>query len=240
VDGFLHALWHVFVAWLVLVEPFIGVRIYRNLERRVATDLRARERVYVQFLIWEWAWMVVVAVLLLKTPEPFSSLGFRLPGGELGSAWLGFVVAVALALAAPVVLMRLVPEYRRRNLKGLEKVSALMPVTNRERWLWAALAVTAGICEEVVFRGFLTLYLSHNLPGLHPVAIAAIAGVLFGLGHAYQGWKAALGLCAVGIGLGVIYWQAESLVPVIAIHALMDLRILLVWKGPEKSAEASS
>jgi hypothetical protein len=35
------------------------------------------------------------------------------------------------------------------------------------------------------------------------------------------------------------YWQAGSLPPVIVIHALIDLRALLVWRGPKKVDQTS-
>ena len=47
------------------------------------------------------------------------------------------------------------------------------------------MCVTAGICEELLFRGFLTWYLAHHV-GL-PVAAAAQV-VIFGVAHLYQGF----------------------------------------------------
>jgi membrane protease YdiL (CAAX protease family) len=106
-----------------------------------------------------------------------------------------------------------------------------LPVTERERWLWVGVALTAAVCEEVLFRGFLTLYIGHYLPSLHPALIAVLAGIAFGLAHTYQGLKGVLATGVMGIFLGLVYWLTKSLIPGIVFHAFVNLRVLLVWRG---------
>ena len=51
----------------------------------------------------------------------------------------------------------------------------------------AAVAVSAGVCEEVLYRGFLTHAASHAFPALAFAVMLAISAVACGLAHAYQG-----------------------------------------------------
>ena len=105
-------------------------------------------------------------------------------------------------------------------------VRAIMPVTGREKGVFALLALAAGVFEELVFRGFLPLFLmpwtGSYLGGALPVA------VVFGFLHAYQGRhgiaRTALmgGILAAGVG-----WTG-SLWPSIFAHAALDLILGLV------------
>jgi hypothetical protein len=89
-DGFLQPFGHVFVAWLVIAEPVLGFVLYRKLKRRLAIDPRARQRLYVQTILWEWARVLVVAGLLWLTPGPLAALGLRLPTGD--GRWMALAV----------------------------------------------------------------------------------------------------------------------------------------------------
>jgi membrane protease YdiL (CAAX protease family) len=78
------------------------------------------------------------------------------------------------------------------------------------------------------------LYLGRYLPSLHPVLIAVIAGMVFGLGHVYQGWTGGVGTTIFGIVFGVLYWRLNGLVPLMVVHACGDL--LMLWQAPAKAA----
>ena len=105
-------------------------------------------------------------------------------------------------------------------------VRAIMPETAREKSVFALLCLAAGVFEELVFRGFLPLFLmpwtGSYLGGALPVA------VVFGFLHAYQGRhgiaRTALmgGILAIGVG-----WTG-SLWPSIFAHAALDLILGLV------------
>jgi membrane protease YdiL (CAAX protease family) len=80
--------------------------------------------------------------------------------------------------------------------------------------------VTAGICEEILYRGYLFWYLGHRL---EPIPTLVVASVIFGFGHTYQGLRGVLLTTAVGAFLGLAYGVTGSLFAPMLIHALMDL-----------------
>ena len=61
-----------------------------------------------------------------------------------------------------------------------------------------------------------------NVLGL--IQAAGIASLVFGLGHAYQGWKGMLLTGVVGAFLAVLYLVSGSLIAPMILHALMDMR----------------
>ena len=107
-----------------------------------------------------------------------------------------------------------------RSLPNGPGVKFLLPHGAREQLMWVALAVTAGICEEAVFRGYLQrqfLAWTQNVP----VAILLTA-LLFGSVHAYQGLKGAIIIGVLGLMLGILaHWRGTVRTGMIA-HAWQD------------------
>jgi membrane protease YdiL (CAAX protease family) len=112
-------------------------------------------------------------------------------------------------------------------------VSALLPVTAEERRLFTAVALTAGITEEVVFRGFLLVYLTDVFPGMPVSSAMVVSAALFGLAHSYQGGLGVLLTGLAGYWLAGLYVLTGSLLVPIVVHALVDLRLLLVLPPPD-------
>ena len=108
----------------------------------------------------------------------------------------------------------------------LRPVAALLPRTATERRMFALLALTAGICEELLYRGFGLAALRWAAPGIGNAALIVVTAAAFGLAHLYQG---RMGVALTGLVGAYFAWIAistGSLVPVMVLHALLDLRIL--------------
>jgi membrane protease YdiL (CAAX protease family) len=95
----------------------------------------------------------------------------------------------------------------------------LLPRTPGERRGFAAVSITAGICEELLFRGFLMWYFA----GWGIVAAVVVSSLLFGFAHIYQGIQSVPRTGILGLVLCLIVVAAGSLWPAIIIHAAIDL-----------------
>ena len=87
------------------------------------------------------------------------------------------------------------------------------------------LAVAAGVCEEVIYRGFMVTYLREVL-GTTPLATAAvliIPAISFGLGHFYQGGRAVLKIILMAILFGFFYLRTGTLWPLMLLHTAIDI-----------------
>ncbi len=163
---------------------------------------------------------------------------YRRPWSDLGLGWPGnweFVLSSAVFLILVPPLMRL----RTRLLGSAEKqddlldqtahLQGVMPRTAEELQQFKVLCLTAGICEELLFRGFLLAYLGDFMPLGWAVGVAAL---LFGLSHAYQGWRGVLQTTLVAAAAGGLYLWIGSLWLVMAIHAWVDWNSgLLVYRA---------
>ena len=146
-------------------------------------------------------------------------------------------VAVLLGLSA--LLFRFggtaIREALRRQAKGF---LALLPRGGREQITFGALAITAGICEELIFRGFGLAYVRWLWPATPRWAAIVIIATAFGVAHLYQGPRGILLTGLVGAYFTWLVLSTGSLWPAMALHALLDLRVLALGDlEPDAPAE---
>jgi membrane protease YdiL (CAAX protease family) len=89
--------------------------------------------------------------------------------------------------------------------------------------MWLAVCVTAGFCEEMIFRG----YLQRQFLAMSGSVTAAVVGqaLFFGVGHVYQGWKQVAIIVVLGVLYGALAWRRDLRANIIA-HTWSD-----VWEG---------
>jgi membrane protease YdiL (CAAX protease family) len=109
-----------------------------------------------------------------------------------------------------------------------KSVGSLLPRSPLEILLWIAVSVTAGICEETAFRGYLQKQF-HALTGSVVAAVVA-QGFVFGVAHGYQGWKQVAVITVLGILYGALAALRKNLRANMIAHAWAD-----VWEGWLKS-----
>lgn len=147
--------------------------------------------------------------LMLGGSAPWRlALGWALAGGYV---WLTFTQRRKV-LARPARLARLV--------SALGIARSLLPRTRGERSGFAALSITAGICEELLFRGFLLWYAT---VWTGPVGGFLISSALFGLMHIYLGVEQVPRTAFAGTYFYVIAMTTGSLLPAMLCHAITDL-----------------
>jgi len=200
-------------------------------------DSSARPRAYWVTMISEW---VVTAVALEVVG--FGALWYaRLWPSK--SPWkLGTYTIAAMAILS--VAGMLLPLAMARKQAGqaalrraVEKMRFLLPQSRYERLLWVALSVTAGFCEEVLFRAFLLQYL-HAAWRLSLGLAILLACLMFGAGHLYQGVKGGVATAAVGFLLFLFYIGTGNLLLPVILHAFADSRVLLFLPWVEKKSAA--
>ena len=82
------------------------------------------------------------------------------------------------------------------------------------------MSITAGIAEELVWRGFFIWYLSQFMPVW---AAAVVSTVGFGVAHAYQGWQNVPKILLVGAVFALLFLMSGSLWLPMLFHAVVDI-----------------
>ena len=96
----------------------------------------------------------------------------------------------------------------------------VLPHTRRELNWFYGLSFTAGITEEVLYRGFMITYLFSFMPLTSAILLSS---ALFAGAHGYQGLKGTVRTFTVGLVLATIYALTGSILLAVIAHILVDL-----------------
>jgi len=131
---------------------------------------------------------------------------------------LAIPVALAL-LVVSVVAMR--PMWRRAVIKRKRVVHLFMPANATERAWWIAVALLAGISEEITWRG---VQIALLVPLVKSAFVAMlVTSILFGLAHMTQGWKSSGLIALFATAFHSLVWLSGSLYVAMFVHAAYDV-----------------
>lgn len=222
---------HVVVFLLIVAFPVWDRFETRRL--KTSTDPRAKIQSYqiTILVLWTTAALAVIAVGRDAVATIHRGPGEATWLPPISPAFIGgFLVALLAGAVVPFIVAARSGPLRDRLLKALRGLSFFLPVTATERRWFAVLSVTAGICEELLYRGFLLHYL-RGLP-MHPGLASAllISSAAFGLAHLYQGITGVLQTAVMGAVLGVLFAATGHIALPMILHAAIDLRLLLLLR----------
>lgn len=101
-----------------------------------------------------------------------------------------------------------------------EKFGPLIPSNGIELLVFFFVSITAGFCEELIFRGYLQRQFA-ALTRSEGIAIA-LQAMVFGLGHGYQGAARMVVITVYGAMFGLLALWRKSLRPGMISHAWQD------------------
>jgi membrane protease YdiL (CAAX protease family) len=227
---------HLFVALLLVVVPIIELRYDRRLKQFSSSARRTT---------WYRLNIIVLCVLAVAALALAYPVNIFVPANQGSVAtWLGahpavFLGATALAVAYTAVALTqgfkaaVDRPFRLRIVKAMRSMRFILPVTRRERQWWILVSLSAGVCEEILYRGFVTQYFSGSLGAtisLGTVGACLTASLLFGFAHAYQGVTGIVRSGLAGLLLGAIAILSGGLLIPIVLHVLFDLQMLWMYR----------
>ena len=221
-----------FIPWdFVLVLVFLGVIIPWRGDVRMKRllskpELTTADRLSLYGSTIFFQWLIVVIVLWrcqARTVSP-EELGIA-AGDPRQIAWASLVLTGLLCASQVVGLRRIarIPEGKRGTLFAITE--KIMPRTATETLVYAALACTAGISEEFLYRGFVFMAFVRMIVNFGPpnAAAAILSSAWFSLAHLYQGRRGILTTFVVGMIFAMIRIWTGSLIPAVAAHIGIDL-----------------
>ena len=211
-----------FAVLFSIVVVAIGVAYFdRRLKRQLAAGVpNARRNWYRGTIIGEWVLAGTAVALWSREGRPWRALGLEPPTDWRLYVGLALATAVAAMLLRQNVKIRALPPDRlQRLVPKFNDVEFIIPRSPDEYQWFQAVSWTAGVCEELLYRGFLTWVVAAYV-GMAPAVV--IVSIAFGLGHAYQGPRGVAKTGLVGLVLACIVLLSGWLVPAMIIHGLID------------------
>lgn len=175
---------------------------------------------YVGMITSEWLLLgAVIAGIYSRRVFFMRSLRGAMPAARL-------VVPLALAVYAATFLAigavaGIVHLTHRFDTSAPSVALAMMPRSLLELALWLVLSVSAGVCEEFTFRGYLQRQVTAWTG--RPVIAIVITAVVFAVVHLYQGWASVLPIVALALVYGFVvrYFKGDLRVVMVA-HVMQD------------------
>lgn len=209
------------VVLFAVAFPLAGYASHKHLFQRLAAgDGSLRIKVYLNNSAILWGLLILVVFAWSNAGRDFAEMGFQLPATLKFWGGVAFAAMAILLLVFQANAARRSDDYRHQIIEETGQLVHLMPRSGRELGYFSGLAITAGIVEEVLYRGALIAYLSL---WMETIWAAALALILFTLAHAYQGPKNALRAGVAGLALTVVYLLSGSIYPAIVLHGAIDL-----------------
>ncbi|MCG7344756.1 CPBP family intramembrane metalloprotease [Sporosarcina sp. ACRSL] len=227
--------------WLVIIftllyEPIIGYFDFQKFKVDVRKNQHARLKYYKNAIIGLWVPTVFILLLVLFTELTLTDIGLSITSintDTLGPVVTYSVFAIGLFYVCGILYYTIgyhVSDKIQTSLaKAQEKqlgessFSEILPVTPKEKKVWNYVSLTAGVTEEIIYRGFLLFALSYLFPTLSIWVVIIISSLLFGLAHTYQGFTTGVVRTTIfGIVFSILYIGIGSILPLIVLHFLVD------------------
>jgi membrane protease YdiL (CAAX protease family) len=212
---------HAFVAVFAIAFPVYCYIGYKKDLPGLIDGRLSRRTEYIRTTIIQWVLALSGLAIWQAHNREWSELGL---GGSIDGKFMLATAIVVLALGMLLAQLRAVKRGDERILSsldaGFEPVKPMMPHSTAELHAFYGLSITAGIVEELLWRGFLIWYLVHFVP----IWVAALlSAVLFGVAHAYQGAASIPKITMVGLAFSGLYLLSGSLWLPILVHIVADM-----------------
>jgi uncharacterized protein len=223
------------IVFLLTYEPVYGYFDYQKFTARVRLHPEERVRYYKKVMVGLWVPTLVILGMVLMGPLTFVDIG--LSGIQWNTKTLGpWVTYIACGLGIVYFLILIyylvgsrVSEKLRNSLiqaqqQELEKNKFvdIIPVSKEDKKVWTFVSWTAGITEEIIYRGFLIYALTALFPSLSIWVILVLSALVFGLAHTYQGLGNVVRTSLIGLFFAILYIGLGSIIPLIVLHFLID------------------
>jgi membrane protease YdiL (CAAX protease family) len=214
-------IWHTIGLLILLAVPVARGISQQSLGSPNSQIFSSHSQVFVRFyipvLIYEWVLAAYVYWGIRRSGMTLREL--------IGGRWTrttdffrDFGRAVGFLVAGVLVMSMIIKLLGPIHAKA---INVILPLGGREVAVWVVISLTAGFVEELVYRGYLQTQFSRF--GM-PAGLAILTqAIIFGAGHAYEGWQKAVAITCFAIFAGVVAAWRRSLRPNMMGHAMMDL-----------------
>ena len=175
---------------------------------------------FVSTIVIQWFIFLLIFGTTFRENTGLAGLGFK------RIRLVDFFWAFAFLAASNLILSGLALLLAELGMPMLGEIKFLIPQDTTGRIVWFFLSLTAGICEETAFRGYLMTRLRLIGGFQNWVLPTIISAVVFGACHAYQGIPGLIIISVYGALFSLMFIYTRTIWPVIIAHFFQDFMAL--------------
>lgn len=215
-----------------VIYPVYIMAAYRRINENIKTDGKFRLVDYKRTLCIFWVLTIIIGANYLASGQPQLNIYPKF-------SWINTALTVlVLAFSYFQYTTTKIPAATAAAVKEkLKDIYHYLPKTGKELNWFTFLSVSAGICEEIIFRLFLFEYLRESTSLL--VAFV-ITNLIFALTHIGSGKKNGVSSFILGLLFSVIYYFTGNIWIAVLLHASIDINAGILgyrinkWEKNEK------
>ena len=219
-----------FPHWIDHILAFIlcvGIPLYGALQRQdgfsnISFSSEQKKRIYISgsFSLFIMGTLVMLVWLLFK--RPLGEIGLTQPSNFRSWWWMTIVFAGIYMLDTVITLSS--KKGIDKTVDNWKKKTPFLPTKTNELPEYFLLCFSAGVFEEIAYRGYLVNYCWYLFDGNNYQQIFAIIlpAFVFSLAHFYQGTKAVFKIFILAVFFGYLFLYSGSLLIVMILHFLVD------------------
>ncbi|MGC2526441.1 MAG: type II CAAX endopeptidase family protein [Candidatus Acidiferrum sp.] len=184
-------------------------------------QMGARERLALYFstIAFQWLAAALTAWRAWARGLTLEELGLVVHGP--GKIFLAAIVGAATLVGLQWLNLRRMGRSSGKARSFMQSLAErILPQSRAELLPFLALALTAGLCEEFLYRGFAMAALTRA--GLPVWTVVLFSSILFAMAHLYQGRGGIVSTLVIGTVFGTARIAYDGLAPVILWHSAVD------------------
>ncbi len=208
--------WTIIIAGLIgVIYPAYFLLTYKSTLKKIKTvaGFKLVDYKLTIFLFWFLTVIILVNHFLYRQPD----LNFY---PTLNTTGLILSAIVLLFIGLQYKQSKVTPENVEMLKDKMKSILFYLPWSKKELRWFILLSISAGICEEIIFRLFLFEFLK-EYAGL--IVAFLLTNILFSLTHIMSGKQNMIGSLLLGILFTAIYYFTENIWISILLHMGLDV-----------------
>ena len=226
-----------YIAFLSFIIVYIAVFVlivFRRVSKSQGVPVTEKVKcgTYYHLICGLWGGVLAVLIMSFLAGLSFEDIGFR----QIRFHYGFWFTAITLSLGGLLFIFSLYQMITllvsTKHKEAVEKqygnhavLSGILPRSKKEKRVFSFLSLSAGVCEEIIFRGFLLFLLYAIFPDMPIILIILITSALFGLSHFYQRLQGIIGTALFGMFFMCLYLVTDSLILPMFLHFFYDFSI---------------
>ncbi|MCF2949017.1 CPBP family intramembrane metalloprotease [Paraglaciecola aquimarina] len=209
------------ICLMLSIGFMVVISLFDNTQQSILDHKKSLIQAYAEGMLIIWLPVIFLLVHLVYSPLTLVSIGLKWNDSWQFLTSLGLLILVIFYFILSSLSLVKDEASQASLAKQITPLAWFMPKTKSQLAIFTlGLSVSAGICEELIFRGYLLHALTEHV-GLSFAVL--ISSALFGLCHLYQGLDHVIRTFIIGLVLCGVYWFSQSLLMAIILHIAVDI-----------------